>query len=393
MTDASRRTRTGVLSIVLAYASVSGLWILLSDRAIGTLFHDPESLVQASMVKGWFFVAVTTLLLYVLVRRFARVLLASQEHEIALELERKQPPPMLVAIADASSDAIFAKDEQGRYLLFNNAAARFVGRPADEVIGKDDRALFPPAQAEELMSIDRRIRATGIAESNEEVLPTPEGERVFLGLKGPLRGADGHVFGTYGVSRDITERKRSETRLHDSEARLRLLVDFVPAALAMFDADMRYLEASRRWRDDYVRGDAQVIGRLHREMPADGADGWTAAHRRAMAGETVAVDEDRVDRRDGSAGWLRWQVRPWFRSDGSIGGSVIFSEDITQRKIAEREIVQRNQELEHFNRAATGRELRMIALKRQVNELARAAGRPAPYDVSFADAAGERPGP
>ena len=76
-----------------------------------------------------------------------------------------------------------------------------------------------------------------------------------------------------------------------------------------------------------------------------------------------------------------------------IGGSVIFSEDITQRKIAEREIVQRNQELEHFNRAATGRELRMIALKRQVNELARAAGRPAPYDVTFADAAGERPGP
>ena len=72
---------------------------------------------------------------------------------------------------------------------------------------------------------------------------------------------------------------------------------------------------------------------------------------------------------------------------------MIFSEDITQRKIAEREIVQRNQELEHFNRAATGRELRMIALKRQVNELARAAGRPAPYDVSFADAAGERPGP
>ena len=135
MTDASRRTRTGVLSIVLAYASVSGLWILLSDRAIGTLFHDPESLVQASMVKGWFFVAVTTLLLYVLVRRFARVLLASQEHEIALELERKQPPPMLVAIADASSDAIFAKDEQGRYLLFNNAAARFVGKPASEVVG------------------------------------------------------------------------------------------------------------------------------------------------------------------------------------------------------------------------------------------------------------------
>jgi len=53
---------------------------------------------------------------------------------------------------------------------------------------------------------------------------------------------------------------------------------------------------------------------------------------------------------------------------------------------AEAELRQRNQELERFNRAATERELRMVALKREVNELARAAGRPAPYDTSFADA-------
>ena len=145
MTDAQRKSKTGVLTIVLAYASVAGLWILLSDRAIGLLFRDPEALVQASMVKGWFFVAVTTLLLYVLMRKFASALLALHQRELTLEVERKQPPPMLMAIADASVDAIFAKDEQGRYLLFSNAAARIVGKPADQVVGKDDRALFPPA--------------------------------------------------------------------------------------------------------------------------------------------------------------------------------------------------------------------------------------------------------
>ena len=59
----------GALRVALVYAAFAGLWILLSDRAMGLLWHDPEALVQASMLKGWFFVVVTTLLLYVLVRR------------------------------------------------------------------------------------------------------------------------------------------------------------------------------------------------------------------------------------------------------------------------------------------------------------------------------------
>ena len=91
--------------------------------------------------------------------------------------------------------------------------------------------------------------------------------------------------------------------------------------------------------------------------------------------------------------WLRWEVRPWRGRDGAIGGIVIFSEDITRRKVADEELVRRNAELERFARAATERELRMIALKREVNALARRCGQQAPYDVSFADepAAGKTP--
>ena len=185
------------------------------------------------------------------------------------------------------------------------------------------------------MATDRRILANGTTENTEQVLHTAEGRRVFLGVKGPLRGADGQVFGVYGISRDITERKRAEQLLHDSDARLRLLVDHVPAALAMFDGDMRYLEASRRWRDDYLSGETQVIGRPHGEVSAELAGVWEEAHRRGMAGESVSAGEDCRPCRDGTHRWLRWQVRPWRRSDGSVGGTVVFSEDITQRKAAE----------------------------------------------------------
>jgi PAS domain S-box-containing protein len=352
------------------------------------MIHDPDALVRASMIKGWGFVAVTSIALYYMVSKFAQVLVASSRRELAFEQERKRPSPMLVAIVDATDDAIFAKDEAGRYLLFSNAAARMVGKASEEVLGKDDHALFPADQAEQLRKIDRRILESGSNVVGEEVLNTTDGERVFLAIKGPLRGADGRVFGTYGISRDITERKRSEILLHESQERLRLLIDHAPAGLAMFDRSMCYLEASRRWREDYGLGDADIVGRSHYDLFPGLTQDWKAIHRRALDGESISADEDRFERADGVVQWLRWEVRPWRRDDGAVGGIVIFAEDISQRKKADTELRRRNRELEHFNQAATERELRMVALKREVNELARAAGRAAPYDTSFADSTG-----
>jgi len=383
-----RQSHAGALSIALVYAVFAALWILLSDRALGMAIHDPGALVRASMIKGWGFVAATSIALYYMVSRFARALVASSERELAFEKERKQPPPMLVAIADATPDAIFAKDEAGCYMLFSKAAERVVGKSADEVLGKDDRAIFPASQAEFLMNTHREIRESGSAVVAEETLSTADGERVFLSMKGPLRGADGRIFGTYGISRDITDRKRAEVLLHESQERLRLLIDHAPAGLAMFDRDMCYLEASQRWREDYGLGNAEIIGKSHYDLFPGLPQEWRAIHRRALDGESISADEDCFERGDGAVQWLRWEVRPWRRDDGTVGGIVIFAEDISQRKSADTELRRRNRELEHFNQAATEREMRMVALKREVNEMARAAGRAAPYDTSFADTPG-----
>ena len=204
------------------------------------------------------------MLLYFLVRRLVDQLTAAHERQLEHQREQKQPPPMLVAIANSSTDAIFAKDEEGRYLLLNTAASRFIGKPPEDVLGQDDRAIFPPEQADFIMAVDRRVRETGQPETNEEALLTREGAKVFLATKGPLLDARGRVFGSFGISRDISERKAAEVALHDNRERLRLLVDHAPAALAMFDREMRYLEVSRRWRDDYFLGDREVkIGRAH----------------------------------------------------------------------------------------------------------------------------------
>ena len=132
-----------------------------------------------------------------------------------------------------------------------------------------------------------------------------------------------------------------DRQLAESEERLRLFIGYAPVALAMFDRDMRYLAVSRRWLIDY--GVADVIGRSHYEIFPEIPERWKDAHRRGLAGEVVQEAEDSFERLDGSVQWLHWAVRPWYRYDGLVGGIVIFTEDITETKLAEDALRRANQ--------------------------------------------------
>ena len=145
----------------MAYAFFAGLWILLSDQAMWLLFSDQTTLERVSMAKGWTFVAITTLILYFLVRRLVGQLVAAHQRELAFERERERPPPMLVAIANASSDAIFAKDSEGRYLLFNPAASRFVGKKEEEEepLTPEVLSFLARQNVQALEAMDRRVAA------------------------------------------------------------------------------------------------------------------------------------------------------------------------------------------------------------------------------------------
>lgn len=288
----------GALRVALVYAAFAGLWILLSDRAMGLLWHDPEALVRASMLKGWFFVAVTTLLLYVLVRQLVGRLDASHRREQAQAEEKARAQELLTAIARSSGDAIFAKDEEGRYLLVNDAAARYMGRPADAMLGLDDGAAFPAEQAEQIRAIDRRVLASGRVETNEERLDTAQGPRVFLTTKGPLRDAQGRIHGTFGMARDITERNQAKQRLIESEARYRSLFENMNSGFVLFElvqdgqgapVDLLILAANQQFADVTGLDPATVTGqRLTQVLPGiehDTAD-WIGTYGQvALTGE------------------------------------------------------------------------------------------------------------
>jgi len=133
--------------------------------------------------------------------------------------------------------------------------------------------------------------------------------------------------------------------LRESEERLQLFISHAPAALAMFDREMRYLAVSRRWLDDYGLAGGDILGCSHYEVFPEITEAWRDIHRRALAGEVIKSEEDRFERADGSVQWLSWEVRPW-HAHGVIGGIVVFSEDITERQQAAAALLERDFKLE-----------------------------------------------
>lgn len=113
----------------------------------------------------------------------------------------------------------------------------------------------------------------------------------------------------------------------------RLMQDQVSRAavpLALFDRDMRYLAASERWHTDFGLEKGSLLGRSHYEVFPEVPERWRALHRRGMAGEELASDQDVFARESGALYWLRWSLRPWYDDTGAVGGILIWSESVSE---------------------------------------------------------------
>jgi len=119
---------------------------------------------------------------------------------------------------------------------------------------------------------------------------------------------------------------------------LQLFIENAPTGIAMLDNQFRYLYASRRWLEDRQIEGVDVIGRSYYALSPTLPDEWKEIHKTCLLGETASCEEDRIVLADASVGWIRWEIRPWMDSDGTVGGLIIFSENITDRKKAEEDL-------------------------------------------------------
>ena len=238
-------------------------------------------------------------------------------------------------LVEQAADAFFLHDAHGKFLEVNRRACESLGYSREELLTMSVSDVADMSE-EAAKSIWDQLQA-GLTPTVNDHHRRKDGIRFPVELRIGSFDADGEKL-FLGLARDITERVRAQNALLEREEQLRLFVEHSPAAIAMLDLDMKYLVVSRRWMEGFRLGDRSIIGRSHYEVFPEVPQHWIDIHRRCLAGAVEKCEEEPFPRDDGRTDWIRWEIRPWLQADGSIGGIIIFTEDITERKRAEQQL-------------------------------------------------------
>lgn len=284
---------------------------------------------------------------------------AQEEHgeqlaRLVEELARERE--LLRALMDNVPDHIYFKDRQGRFLRANVAVAQFFGlTDPGQIVGRTVFEFFGKEAAQESHDDEQDVMATGkpiLAKEVKQIWPGRQATWVST-TKMPLRDAGGIIIGTFGVSHDITERKRAEEAIRASEERYREL--FENASDLVFTTDLKGgLTSLNRVGErtmGYAREEAtqmnlvQLVDRKH----------WAIIEKtleRLLAGESSLTLELEIMAKDGRRVMLEVKPRLIYK-DGKPVAIQGIGRDITGREAAEIELRQA-QKLESVGRLASG---------------------------------------
>ena len=285
--------------------------------------------------------------------------------EEALANERN----VLRTLIDSLPDNIFIKDAESRFMISNLAHVHHLrAKTLDEIVGKTDFDIYPRELAASYFADERAVIQSGQPLVNrEERTIDPEGKtRWLLTTKVPLRDDDDNVVGIVGVNRDITERKRLENevrrysehlekmvdertrKLEESESRLRLITDSLPALISYLDAELRYAFANKAYEEWFGKPASEIIGRHIRDVLGEQTYQRTVSHLdAALSGKIQSYDYELPHRSRGTR-YVTATYVPEFGADGQVRGIFVLGTDVTDRKRAEvalRESEQKYREL------------------------------------------------
>ncbi len=248
-------------------------------------------------------------------------------------------------LLETPHDIVYFKDVTGRYLRLSRGAADALRAHANGHLGESDADHYAPDHAALAAAQEQGVIRTGEALHVDEQQRWPDGSTTWVSTtKLPLRDAEGHVFGTYGISRDITSRVTAERRAHEAfeqlaaakqalelaEAEARTLIDLSPDSIVRFDRRGRYVSLNRAAQRLMVGPVEDVIGRTPRELGQSEAvvTVWEAGIARVLtdASPNELLTEHLVH---GLSRWFATHLIPEIGPDGDVVAVLAISRDVT----------------------------------------------------------------
>lgn len=233
---------------------------------------------------------------------------------------------------DQSNDAIFeVRIPDGQYIDANEAASRLTGRTCEEIRRLTTGNLTPKGASLRLQQImDGKHKE--ITSQVEYIRPDGTKRHARLSVL-PI---DPHTL--YGIAQDNTEQLKVTEALKHSRDLMQYIIEHNRSAIAIHDKDLKYIYVSQKYLEEYNVKDNNIIGKHHYEVFPDLPQKWREVHQKALKGEVISAEEDLYEREDGSVEWTRWECRPWYDQNKEIGGIIVYTEVITERKKMEIEL-------------------------------------------------------
>lgn len=318
-------------------------------------------------------------------QQFGTVLAAMGQRIHNQLLQLKTVNAMLAKILDSVPQAVFWKDRDGAYLGSNRVFARDAGLEGPEaIVGKTDYDLPWTREAADAYRADDRE----VIENNRpklhivEMVHQADGTRIWVDTtKAPLTDDSGSVYGVLGVFDDITERKRAEQSLKESEEMLRSIFVSSPDSITVADLDGRIMLCNQAAANIHgfpaIEG---LIGKRFHELVAEEDRPRAMEDMNRVMTQGVLKDVPFIGLKNGGEifpGELSVSVLR--DSLGKPRGFVGITKDITERKMAEEELKKQMDELVAWHNVTIGREGRVMELKIEVNELLAKLGRTPRY--------------
>jgi PAS domain S-box-containing protein len=283
------------------------------------------------------------------VMEFVLDVTAQRETQDALRDSEEQ---LRLIVENARDYAIFTSDPQDRITGWFAGAAAVFGWTAEEAVGQPGAMLYTPEDREQgVPEWENETARTHRTAPNVRWHLRKDGSRVFIeGGRTALRGADGQLRGFLKIGQDVTERRRTEEALRESEARFRHMADSAPALIWMTDADGQVTFANMHYDHMFGRPASEILGRGWEKivLPED-LDRHSAAFLKAFQTRAVFKTETRVRDSEGEVRWLRCEGVPRLDDTGRFLGYTGCNVDITEARLAadelERRVVERTAEL------------------------------------------------
>lgn len=287
------------------------------------------------------------------------------------EISLRESEAKLQAILDGSSSVIYVKNLEGRYELVNRRYEELFNVTNEDMKQKTDYDVFSPQIAEKFQGNDRLVQ---ISQQNlvlEEIAPHPDGLHTYISNKFPLFNHEGILYATCGISTDITDRKRIELALRESESRFRSMADTAPVLIWMSDSEKNCTYVNQVWLDFTGRTLEQELG--HGWADNIHPEDWAGCLEICQKGFQARTPFEMEFRLKNHAGEYRWVVDrgvPRFDSDGTFLGFIGSCLDISQQKLLEQNIRHYNQLLHDEVKARTLRIQELEQRRMQVEKLA-----------------------